>query len=86
MCLNTTIPEGVPTQRLGQNRFALMDGDTTFDSHSPKGQAARRTFTLQDTAGCSCEHIIAQAGLGQGHAKFGCSLGAMEEWAQSLNP
>ena len=86
MCTNTVIPESVPTQRPGQNRFALMDDDTTFDTRSPKGNAARTTFTLQDTAGCSCEQIIAQKGLGKGHSKFGCSLGAMKEWTRSVNP
>ena len=86
MCMNTVIPEGVPTQKLGQNRFALMDGDTTFDMRSPNGKAARTTYTLQDTAGCSCEQIIAQAGLGKGHSKFGCSIGAMKEWTELVSP
>ncbi len=40
----------------------------------------RRSFTTADTAGCSCEQIIAAQGLGQGHVKFGCSIGVMENW------
>jgi Thrombospondin type 3 repeat len=80
-CGQTSIPEaGVPSVSLGTNRFALTDGDTTFDTNAPNGKGPRRTFTIADTAGCSCEQIIAALGLGEGHVKFGCSISAMEDW------
>jgi len=34
VCLDTTIPESVPTHHLGVNRWALVDGDTVFDSRT----------------------------------------------------
>jgi hypothetical protein len=82
-CPDTVIPESVPTKKLGTNRFALIDGDTTFDTKAPKGKGPQKAFTIDDTAGCSCEQIIEELGLGKGHAKFGCSISAMEEWIDS---
>jgi hypothetical protein len=86
VCPNTVIPESVPTERLGVNRFALVDGDDTFDTTAPYGVGPQRRFTIRDTAGCSCEQIIAELGLGEGHTRFGCSLGAMQEWIAQVNP
>jgi hypothetical protein len=85
-CPDTVIPETVPTMRLGVNRFALTDDDTIFDTRTPDGREPQRTFTIADTAGCSCEQIIKALGLGQGHTKFGCSLDAMEEWTAMVAP
>lgn len=85
VCPDTVIPESVPTVRLGVNRFALVDDDGSFDTTAPGGKGPRKAFTIQDTAGCSCEQIIARLGLGQGHTKFGCSIGAMQTWIDSLN-
>ena len=88
-CLGTVIPEGVPTERLGVNRFALVDDDTIFDTTAPKGNGKaygpRRSYTIADTAGCSCEQIIAAQGLGEGHVKFGCSISAMDDWIAGLD-
>ena len=88
-CPNTVIPESVSTIRLGVNRFALTAaGDGfTFDTTAPpgKGQGPQKTFTIEDTAGCSCEQIIEQLGLGEGHTKFGCSISAMEDWIAVVN-
>jgi hypothetical protein len=86
MCPGTTIPEGVPTQRLGTNRWALVDEDGIFDTKPPngKGNGLDRSFTIQDTAGCSCEQIIDELHLGSGHTKFGCSIGAMETWIDQV--
>ena len=84
-CPDTVIPEFVPTKKLGTNRFALVDGDTTFDTKAPKGKGPRKAFTVEDTAGCSCEQIIEEMGLGKGHKKFGCSISAMEEWIDAVN-
>ena len=80
-CPATTLPESVPTERLGTNRFADMDGDGVFDTTPPKGKGPRKAFDLGDTAGCSCEQIIEAQGLGKGHTKFGCSIEVMEDWA-----
>ena len=85
-CPDTVIPESVPTKRLGTNRFALVDGDTIFDTKKPNGNGPRKAFTIEDTSGCSCEQIIEELGLGKGHVKFGCSISAMEEWIDAVNP
>ena len=86
VCPATVIPEDVPTKRLGTNRFALTDWDGLFDTKAPNGKGPRLSFTLGDTAGCSCEQIIAVQGLGNGHTKFGCSIGAMQNWISLVNP
>jgi hypothetical protein len=80
------IPENVPTSSLGTNRFALTNGDGLFDTNASKGKGPRQSFTLGDTAGCSCEQIIAAQGLGTGHTKFGCSIGEMQDWIFSMKP
>jgi hypothetical protein len=79
-CPATTLPEGVPTVALRGNRFALVDGDSRFDT-AGKGQ---ESFTVFDTAGCSCEQIIERSGLGEGHTKFGCSVGVMKHWVEQV--
>jgi uncharacterized repeat protein (TIGR01451 family) len=79
-CDDTVIPESVPTVRLGTNRFALVDEDGIFDTKAPNGNDPRLTFTIEDTAGCSCEQIIEALDLGNGHTKFGCSISAMRDW------
>ncbi len=86
VCAGTTIPEDVPTKGLKPNRYALIDGDGTFDTVTPPGGGAGDVFTLGDTAGCSCEQIIAAQGLGNGHVKHGCSVGAMRNWVDLVNP
>jgi hypothetical protein len=94
VCLGTVIPESVPTERLGVNRYALVDEDGIFDTTQP-GQLDRAgmvsaapvdLFTVGDTGGCSCEQIIEAQHLGKGHEKFGCSLGAMRNWVKLVNP
>jgi hypothetical protein len=81
LCADTTIPESVPSVRLGVNRWALINGDGIFDTTAPPGAGPGFEFDLQDTAGCSCEQIIDELGLGHGHRRFGCSNSAMMEWA-----
>jgi len=85
MCPGTVIPESVPTNELGVNRFALVDGDGVFDTTLPEGIGPLASFDIFDTAGCSCEQIIAAQELGKGHEKFGCSLGEMEEWVEYVS-
>lgn len=77
VCSSTVIPESVPVQGLKTNRWALTDNDFEFDT---QGSGAGRSFNTTDTCGCSCEQIIAEQNLGQGHTKFGCSNGAMDDW------
>lgn len=82
-CSGTEIPElSVPSRRLGVNRWALTDADNQFDTTPPPSQdpPAEPGYTLDDTAGCSCEQIIIELDLGVGHSRFGCSTGAMETW------
>lgn len=80
LCPGTVIPEGLPTEGLGINHFALIDGDTVFDTTLPAGIGPGRSYTTEDTGGCSCEQIIAEQGLGKGHTMFGCSISAMDDW------
>jgi hypothetical protein len=84
-CPGTVIPEAVPTILLRTNRFALTDDDRIFDTTEPNGTGPQASFDIFDTAGCSCEQIVVEQGLGKGHLKFGCSLGEMEEWVELIN-
>ena len=84
VCADTVIPEAVvPTKGLGGNRHALVNDDTIFDTNE-QGTIQDSEFTVQDTAGCSCEQIIAEAGLGQGQITSGCSTGAMQNWIKKV--
>jgi len=81
-CPGTVIPEAAPTVELRPNNFALTDDDRIFDTNDPNGTGPQASFDIFDTAGCSCEQIVVEQGLGKGHLKFGCSLGEMEEWVE----
>lgn len=85
---SSDLSTGVPSQGLGVNRWADLDGDAVFDTVYPQGQGPRLTFTLRNTAGCNCAQIIARLALGEGHTRFGCSISAMREWVAqvSANP
>jgi len=83
LCPGTVLPEGVPTVQLGVNRLADTDGDGVFNTTAPRNRPEpdpSELPNLQDTGGCSCEQIIETMGLGQGHLKFGCSAGAIDDW------
>ena len=84
-CPDTVIPESVPTESLGVNRFALIDDDGVFDTTAPNGNGPQASFDIFDTAGCSCEQIIEAQELGEGHRKFGCSVGEMQEWVDLVS-
>ena len=84
-CPGTVIPEAAPTLELRTNNFALVDDDRIFDTKDPNGDGPQVSFDIFDTAGCSCEQIVVEQGLGKGHLKFGCSLGEMEEWVELIN-
>ena len=86
---DTAIPEGVPTSGvLNPNHWALTDDDGNFDTVTKgKGKGPNRSYTIEDTAGCSCEQIIEIQGLGDGHTKHGCSISAMDDWIEFfVNP
>jgi predicted extracellular nuclease len=85
-CPATMLPEGAGSAGLGVNRFADTDGDGVFNTVLPEGNGPQRSFDIFDTAGCSCEQIIDEVGLGKGHTKFGCSIGAMDNWVQRVSP
>lgn len=86
VCPATFIAEAVPTAKLRTNRWALTDGDFSFDTTAPQGEGPGRSYTTADTAGCSCEQIIEIQGLGKGHTEHGCSISAMDDWIALLNP
>lgn len=85
-CPDTIIPESVPTNHLGVNRWALVDDDNMFDTTPPPGGGGGPDFlfSVADTGGCSCEQLIDAWDLGQGHTKFGCSTGVMLQWTASF--
>ena len=85
-CPGTVIAEAVPSNILLVNRWALTDGDRDFDTVAPTGKGPSRSYSTTDTAGCSCEQIIAAQGLGKGHTKFGCSISAMDDWVELVTP
>jgi hypothetical protein len=80
-CMNTVIPESVPTSTrgLGSNRWTLGNADGSF-TQGPPQSGRTLSFTTTDTKGCSCEQIISAQGLGKGHSKFGCSNSVMMDW------
>jgi len=86
VCPDTAIPEAVPTVRLLPLHFALVDGDGTFDTRWPPfGGIVPSGLTVEHTGGCSCDQIIDELGLGNGHRKFGCNLGVMAYWIWVVN-
>jgi len=84
ICPGTVLPESVPTHGLGTNRFANTDTDIEFETTAPSGEGPQKSFSMEDTQGCSCEQIIDILALGKGHTKFGCSISAMEDFISSL--
>lgn len=87
-CPGTQIAESVPTTGyLNPNHWALTDEDTVFDTVTTgKGKGPNRSYTIEDTAGCSCEQIIDAQGLGEGQILHGCSIGTMDNWVELVNP
>ncbi len=41
-------------------------------------------FTVAETGGCSAAQIIAAAGLGSGHTRFGITRSALQDWIATL--
>ncbi len=90
-CPATEIPEKVPTVRLLLFHFALTDDDGVFDMRRfPFGRIVPSPFTVEDTAGCSCEQILDNLGsrkhgrFRKGQMKFGCSYGVLKWWMRRV--
>ena len=79
LCAGTVIPEGVSGGDLKPWHWALVDGDGTFDTRAA-GKGPGVSFTIEDTAGCSCTQILAAMAFGAGQEKHGCSTGTMQDW------
>jgi hypothetical protein len=83
-CSDSSIPELVPTQELKPNNSAMTGakGPGVFETAPPKGNGKgyARTFTMEETRGCTCVQIIDICGYGEGLRKFGCPPGIMEKW------
>jgi hypothetical protein len=82
VCDATVLPDD-PSRGLGTNRWAANE-EGVFETVSPRGKGPSRSYTLDDTAGCSCSQIIEELDLGRGHEKFGCSISAMDEWVEAV--
>ncbi len=88
LCADTVIPEVAASKGLNPNHWALTADGNGFDFDTVlkgKGKGPNRSYTIEDTAGCSCEQIIAEQGLGDGHSKHGCSISAMDDWVDVVN-
>ena len=85
VCPATVLPERAGAHGLGVNRFADINGDGIFETKPPKGKGPKRSYDIFDTAGCSCEQIVEEAGLGNGHIRFGCSIGVMDTWIDQVS-
>lgn len=76
ICADTTF-SAAPAD-LKPNHYWSSSADGFVD---PTGSVA---YSLADTAGCSAEQIIAEAGLGKGHQKSGLSIGELRKWIASV--
>ncbi len=85
VCAETIIPDPViPTSgELGVNRYALTDGDTTFDTTTAENHEI--VYTLDDTGGCNATQIADALGLGKSHFEKGITRSVLESWIASLN-
>jgi len=85
LCPATTIPETPPAISQYAGYYTLFNADPTFDTVTdvwlPTPPA---TYTLNDTAGCSCEQIIAAEGLGQFFTNYGCPTNVMDDWISKV--
>ncbi len=85
LCPNTVIPEGVPTNSLGNNRWALVDGDLNFDTRTPRNRPPSGSYNTTQTGGCSCEQILVEVGGGNGEFRNGCTTRTMDSWVGSVS-
>jgi hypothetical protein len=85
LCPGTMIPESAPTSGTLEDNHSAITGNAgpgVFETAPPNPQGL--LFTLEDTAGCSCEQIVEAQNLGKGHLIEGCSPGAMKNWIKFL--
>jgi len=81
ICPDTVIDD--PTKRLGKNRW-MWDGGEWVTTES-NGGGPDKSFTMEETKGCSCEQILDTLvdktdRPFDGHYKFGCSSSVVEDW------
>jgi len=80
-CPSTVLPDGLPTVELKPSHYADTDGDGIFEVGPGMTDSS---FTLEDTAGCTCEQIVDfLPGMKKGLQKYGCPQGIMEEWSET---
>ncbi len=88
MCAATSFPDNVGTSKLNPNHWRVDSADNfTFEQgKTKKGKGGSGgSYTMADTAGCTCEQIIVELDLGKGHVKHGCSNSAMADWVAFVN-
>jgi hypothetical protein len=76
-CLETILPEDIPTKKLLPKHYADIDGDRIFETSF--GNDSR--YNLTDTYGCSCKQILEQKlGKNKGEYNYGCTEGTIRSW------
>ncbi|RLG24161.1 hypothetical protein DRN85_08100 [Methanosarcinales archaeon] len=94
-CLNTVIPEGVPTtgdlrpnHHAVLNNLVLYGGTNVWKTNTGSANSPVITdsqYTIVDTFGCSCEQILfCKPGNNAGEYKWGCSEGTMHVWTSQI--
>jgi hypothetical protein len=76
-CPGTVLPDVI--SELKVNRFAANADGAFLDA---AGKASG--YTIADTGGCSAAQIIAAAGLGSAHTRFGITRSALDAWVASV--
>ena len=77
VCPGTVLPDEIPALKV--NRFAANTARAFVGAKgTPSG------YTIADTGGCSATQIIAAAGLGNAHARFGITRSGLDTWVASL--
>ncbi len=79
VCPATSLPDPQPTLGLRKNRYiASANGEFVDNSGNSSG------IRVQDTGGCSGAQVIVEAGLGEGHTRFGITRSALLDWIEAL--
>lgn len=84
VCIETLIPDPlIPTSgELGTNRYALINGDNTFDTNTSNNQGGE--YTIAETGGCNATQIADALSLGKSHYEKGITRSVLEFWIASL--
>jgi len=83
-CLGTAVPESVPTRERAHGRYAIMTGSRTADGTVLFDGSNGAVFTTGDTAGCSCEQILAAMGKTGDEQRYGCTGDTMRSWIKKV--